>query len=480
MINVLKVNEAIIKDQIPGMKFKEVKCQGAKKCQRVTKEERKLTQELRMLAFNFPKKLPARPPKVDKPQNEKSKKPNSQTRDPHDNWGKESVDYRVMRVLMRCRVLKQERKERKAAPKSGERIKAGKPLGKFGRGELPHEFCEEERKLRDKKRKERLAKEKKDSFGCPQEEQRLPSSGGPDTQQALMALDSNKMIKHSPIKHIIGKLVDDLISDIISKQAKQGSSIMLTDGEEEEEDVSSSEEEKRLPGSDSPAAKPDLKDLGSNPLIINNVISDVTSKQPKESFPSKIDGSSSEEEEEENDGASEGDTVPTCSGSQDLGVNKMEHFYNKPKKEVPCLTSDSENDAGEGEKMSEVHSSYDKSEKVWVRKRTRENVKDRGSKYIKDWGSNKVFKYNKDQKALHLESDLDLIADDSDYQYGDDESEEEKEKKKQRRKFLPRGRGGASQWEQLAEEERLRNVAIMRENMVQIAAQVHTAHSYLA
>ena len=39
MINVLKVNEAIIKDQIPGMKFKEVKCQGAKKCQRVTKEE---------------------------------------------------------------------------------------------------------------------------------------------------------------------------------------------------------------------------------------------------------------------------------------------------------------------------------------------------------------------------------------------------------------------------------------------------------
>ena len=81
-----------------------------------------------------------------------------------------------------------------------------------------------------------------------------------------------------------------------------------------------------------------------------------------------------------------------------------------------------------------------------------------------------------------LRSDLKLMAEDSDNQYRDNEIEEEEEKekkKKQRRKSLPRGRGGAGQWEQLAQEERLRMVAIMRKKMMAIAAQVHSHSIYI-
>ena len=105
---------------------------------------------------------------------------------------------------------------------------------------------------------------------------------------------------------------------------------------------------------------------------------------------------------------------------------------------------------------------------------------DRESKYFKEWESNQVFTYNKDQKLSNLKSaiksDFKLVAEDSDSQYGDDESEQEEEegeKEEQRKKTLPRGRGGASQWEELAEEERLRMVAILRKKMVTIAIQVH-------
>ena len=272
--------------------------------------------------------------------------------------------------------------------------------------------------------------------------------------------------------------IDELLSDIISKQANKV----------EEENVGRCEEEERLSSSGSPGAGPNLSSNKVTSLshvnpeietIINNILGDVISKQAEESFPLMTDGSSSEGEQEDI-----GASVSLCSGSQgtgvyfkDLGVNKVTHIYNEAKIEIPCLTSDSESDAGEEERVSAVPSSDDKSDKEEARKRVRVDVKDQRSKYFKDWESNKVFKYNKDQKMLHLKSalksDLKLMTDDSDNQYGDDESEElEKEKKKRRRKSLPRGRGGAGQWEELAQEERLRMVAIMRKKMVAIAVQV--------
>ena len=371
---------------------------------------------------------------------------------------------------MRCRVLKQKRKKEKVATNSEEHIKAGKPLGKFGRGELAHEFWEEERRLREKKRKERLAKEeKKRGAGCPREEEELPSSGSTGT-------GPNKVINLSSVNSMID-LIDDLLSDIIFKQTNKG--------EEKEKDVGSSEEEERLSSSGSPGAGPDLSSnkvtniSQVNPeieTIINTILGDVISKQAEESFLLMTDGSSSEGEQEDI-GASEDGPVSTCSGSpgtgvyfKDLGVNKVTHIYNEAKNEIPCLTSDSESDAGEEERMSAVPSSDGKSDKEEEGKRVRVNVKDVPS--------------SKCHLQSALKSDLKLMAEDSDNQYGDDESEEEEEKekekkKKQRRKSLPRGRGGAGQWEELAERERLRMVAIMRKKMVAIAVQVHSHCIYI-
>ena len=151
--------------------------QGVKQHKREATEEGKSSQELRRLAYNFPKKLPVRHVKAEKPENKKSKESISKNRD---NWCKESVDYRVTRVLMRCRVVKQERKKQKITTNSEECVKAGKPLGKLGRSHPPHEFWEGERRLREKKRKERLAKEeKKRGARCPREEEVLPSYGSP-------------------------------------------------------------------------------------------------------------------------------------------------------------------------------------------------------------------------------------------------------------------------------------------------------------
>ena len=179
VIKALQVTEAIISDQIPGLIFKELSYQGVKQRKREATEESKSSQELRRLAYDFPKNLPATHVKPEK-SNKKSKETFSKNGDPHDNWCKESVDYRVTRVLMRCRVVKQEKKKGKNAPNSEQRVKAGKTLGKLGRGDFPHEFWEEERRLREKKRKEKLAKEeKKRGAGCYGEQEVLPSYGSP-------------------------------------------------------------------------------------------------------------------------------------------------------------------------------------------------------------------------------------------------------------------------------------------------------------
>ena len=155
----------------------------------------------------------------------------------------------------------------------------------------------------------------------------------------------------------------------------------------------------------------------------------------------------------------------------------MMYIYKEAMKEIPCLTSDSESDVGEEEQMPAGSCSDRGSEKENVGKRVLEDVKDQGSAYFKDWESNTVFTYNKDQQMFDLKSaiksDFKLVAEDSDSQYRDDESEEEKEEE-QGKKTLPRGRGGAGQWEEMAEEERSRMVAIMRKKMVAIAVEVHT------
>ena len=396
VIHVSKVSEATVKDQIPGLKFNELSCLGAKQCKRVRIKEGKSTQELRRLAYDFPKELPVKHLKAEKPENEKSKESLGKTRnwDPHDNWGKENVDFRVRRVLLRSRVLKQGRKKDRVESDSKEQSKAGKSLGKFGRGDPPHEFWEEERRLREKKRKERLAKEKKKKERLAREEKKK------------------------------------------KRLAK-----------EEEKSGPGCPEEEGLPSSGSPGAGPDFKNLSSNNVInlspVNPMIENLIDDQG------------------------------TGVDFKDLGVNKVTNNYHEVRKQITCLMSNSESDVGEEDMMPEVRKSDGESDEDKVLK----DVKDRGSEYFKDWESNKVLNYNKDPVMLYLgtnQSDLKLIVDDIDSQCGDHESEEEEEKKKrQRGKILPGGRGGASQWEELAEEERSRMVAIMRKKMVTIAVEVH-------
>ena len=489
-------------DKIPGLQFKELNCQGTKQAKVVTREGSKAIQELRKLAFDFPKQFPH---KVDKPESSGRRsigkcrgKEDPSRKDPI-HWCKENVDFRVRRVLMRCRTLKQERKKDSFNTKSKVGAKANIPIGKFGRGDLPHEFWEEERRLRGKKRKERLAKEEKQSGAkCPREEG-LPSSGSPVAGQDWKDLGSDKVENLSKINPMILSLFDDLLSDTIAKQSTESMSKM-TDGslsKEEEDDVSHSEEKDGLLNTDRPGTESDLKDMGSIEVIIvshvnllietliDDIIGGVISKQGKESVPLMTDSSSSEEEEEEDISASGDNLVSPCSDShgtgvyfKDSGVNKVTHIYNEAVKEIPCLTSDS--DVGEEERMPAAPSSDNERVEEEVQKSILEDMKNRLSKYFKDRESDQVFTYNKYQKLSNLKSaiksDFMLVAEDSDSQYGDDENEEEEEEEKeeQRQKTLPRGRGGASHWEELAEEERLRMVATMRKKMVAIAVKAHS------
>ena len=423
--------EPLIRDLIPGLNFKTLSCQGVKQCKRVPAEEGKSTQELRRLAFDFPRELPARPAKYEKPKNEMSEESIRKTRDPHENWGKENVDFRVRRVLMKRRVVKQKKNKEKATINSEGQVKAGKYLGKFGRGDLPHEFWEEERRLREKKRKERLAKEMNSAARCLKEGEGLPSSDSPGAGPDLKDLSSNEVTNLSSVNPVIETIIDNILGDVVSKKA-EGSPLMT-------------------------------------------------------------DGLSSEGEEEESVGASEDDPISSFTGSQvtgayfqDLGVNKVTHVFNEARQEIPCLTSDSESDVEEEERMPAGPSSDGGSDKDEVGKRVLEDGKDQGSDYFKDWESNTVFTYNKDQQMSDLKSaikrDLKLVAEDTDSQYGDDESEKEEEegKKEQKRKSLPRGRGGASQWEALTEVERLRMVATMRKKMVAIAVKVQSHGIYIS
>ena len=252
-------------DGIPGLQFKKLNCQSSKQAKGVTIERSKATKELRKLAFDFPKQLPD---KVEKPESV-GRRLIGKCRGKEDpsHWCKENVDFRVRRVLMKCRAVKQERKKDRVNTNSKGCVKVDKPIGKFGRGDLPHEYWEEERRLREKKRKKRLAKEeKKSGAGCSREEEGLPSSGAPGAGPDLKNLSSDKVKNLSKINPIIRNLFDDFLSDTIAKQSKESMSKM-TDGslsEEEEEDVSHSEEKEGLSGTDSSGTELELKDLGSN------------------------------------------------------------------------------------------------------------------------------------------------------------------------------------------------------------------------
>ena len=101
-------------------------------------------------------------------------------------------------------------------------------------------------------------------------------------------------------------------------------------------------------------------------------------------------------------------------------------------------------------------------------------LEDVKSKYIKDWSSHKVFNKYRIQGSLH-QPILSDLENDSGSQFGDDESENEKNvTDESRKKILKRGRGGAApgEWQEMAEEERMRMVAIKRNKMVRIAQQV--------
>ena len=102
------------------------------------------------------------------------------------------------------------------------------------------------------------------------------------------------------------------------------------------------------------------------------------------------------------------------------------------------------------------------------------SLKDVQSKYIKDWSSHKVFNKSRIQNSLK-QPILSELENDSGSQLGDDDSEyEENENDDSRKKTLKRGRGGAApgEWQEMAEEERMKMVAIKRNKMVRIAQQV--------
>ena len=196
---VSKVTEPMARDGIPGLQFKELNCQGSKQAKGVSIERSVATQELRKLAFDFPKQLPH---KVDKPESSgrrfigecRGKRDPGKEYPSH--WCNENVDFRVRRVLMRCRALKQENKKNRVKTNSRGCAKADKPIGKFGRGDPPHEFWEEERRLREKKRKKRLAKMEKSGAGCPGVEEGLLSSGSPGAGNDIISKQSKKYIFH--------------------------------------------------------------------------------------------------------------------------------------------------------------------------------------------------------------------------------------------------------------------------------------------
>ena len=282
-----------IGDLIPGRKFKQLSSQGSRRAKGVTVEESSPTQELRRLAFDFPMELPQKFPKLEssvkKSGRSKCKKEWSRS-----HWGNEEVDDSVKRVLGRQRVWKQERKREKVFACFKECSNTSRSLGKEGRGETPHEYWEEERRKRERKAKDKMAKEEKKGV--------------------------NTMIEN---------LIDDLLSSTIfkHKQVDENMSLMTdgSSGEEKKENANSSEgnlavatkqvsmsetccEEEvfRRSSCGSEKAGAYLKELGSDNVI------NINNKDQKE-FPNLTSDSDTDAEEDGTEGY-----ISDCEGHQEV------------------------------------------------------------------------------------------------------------------------------------------------------------------
>ena len=282
-----------IGDLIPGKKFKQLSSQGSRRAKGVTVEESSPTQELRRLAFDFPMELPQKFPKsessVKKSGRSKCKKEWSRS-----HWGNEEVDDSVKRVLGRQRVWKQERKREKVFACFKECSNTSRSLGKEGRGETPHEYWEEERRKRERKAKDKMAKEEKKGV--------------------------NTMIEN---------LIDDLLRSTIFKhimQVDENMSLMTdSSGEEKKENANSSEgnlavatkqvsmsetccEEEVFGRSSCGSEKAGayLKELGSNNVI------NINNKDQKE-FPNLTSDSDTDAEEDGTEGY-----ISDCEGHQEV------------------------------------------------------------------------------------------------------------------------------------------------------------------
>ena len=391
--------------QIPGLSLGEssLKSTHYLRCRKPSRN--KPDWELRRLAFNFPKQTSTGP---DIEQKKKCKAKPRQGKVLIRHWGTEEVSAQVRKLLMRkCSqkpVRKRENKKKVIAH-------AKKPLGKFGRGDAPHEYWEEERRIREKKKSKKLAK-----TGKPKPE-----------------------VRSVPI------LTDEPLIETEKEEVEiQSKSSSLRSSNESEQ-----EEKKQM-------------DLGSTYIeddrshkVLNNVKSKVQTWREDPSLTS----SSESEEEEETQMDLESFHI------KDMKSNKV--FPLKSKTMCSIILTDSDSDAEE----EVVRFDIPRRDKKGI---DPNGLKDLKSNYIKDVSSHKVLHKSRIQ-SLPQQPMLSDLENDSGSQFGDDDSDyKENENDESRKKTLKRGRGGAApgEWQEMAEEERMRMVAIKRNKMVRIAQQV--------
>ena len=379
--------------------------------------------ELRRLAFNFPKQTSTGP---DTEQKKKYKAKPRKGKVIIHHWGTEEVDAQVKKLLMRKYSLKPLRKREN---KKKVITQAKKTLGKFGRGDAPHEYWEEERRIREKKAREKLAKREKPK---------------PELKAVPILTDEPWGETEKGKVEILRKLF----------------SLPSRSEYEQEEDM------KTIQGSDY------IKDVGSHEVL----------HYPNTQVTSSVTLAHSEEREVK----VQRDALPFASrGESDLGEERQldlgsiyikddrsHKVFNNSRskvhtwKENPSLTSSSES---EEEEDTQIDSESFHIKDMKSNKGGKNGLKDLQSKYIEAWSSHKVSNKSRIQPILS-DSEYDFES-----QFGDDESEyKENGNYESRKKTLKRGRGGAApgEWQEMAEEERMKMVAIKRNKMVRIAQQV--------
>ena len=147
------------------------------------------------MAFNFPMQTSTGP---DSKQKKRCKAKPRQGKVRIRHWGDEDVDVRVRKLLTRNRTHKPVRK-RENQKKVITQTK--KPLGKFGRGDAPHEYWEEERRIREKKKSEKLAKKGKPK---PDEVRPVPTltdEPSSETEKAKVEIPSKFSSLNSSTEH---------------------------------------------------------------------------------------------------------------------------------------------------------------------------------------------------------------------------------------------------------------------------------------